>query len=46
MELNSGLRVQRLKMEKQELTLKLVSLMTAISLLTFGALVEAYKLFV
>ena len=29
---------------KQEVTLRLVSVMTSISLLTFGALVETYKL--
>jgi hypothetical protein len=31
-------------MEKQELVLRIVTIMSATSLLTFGALVETYKL--
>jgi hypothetical protein len=37
-------RVQQLMIDEQDLRLRLVSLMSAVSLLTFGALVEAYKL--
>lgn len=38
------LRVQQVMTVKQEVTLRLVSVMTSVSLLTFGALVETYKL--
>ena len=31
-------------MEKQQITLRLLSVMSGVSLLTFGALVETYKL--
>ena len=33
-------------MEKQNLTLRIASMMTVVALLTFGALVETYKLLI
>jgi hypothetical protein len=44
LDLGGSSGVLRLKMEKQDLTLRIISLMTGVSLLTFGALVETYKL--
>lgn len=32
--------------EKQDVTLRIISLMAVVSLLTFGALVEAYQLLI
>lgn len=43
-DLERPLRVPRLVIEKQDLTLRLLAMMSAVSLLTFGALVETYKL--
>lgn len=43
-DLGSGLRVQQYMSVKQEVTFRLVSVLTTVSLLTFGALVETYKL--
>ena len=43
-DLHGCLRVLKLMTVKQEVTLRLISVMTTVSLLTFGALVETYKL--